>query len=64
MILEKMRENPRLRDLPVVVVSGGDLSKEQRQQLTDFGQRLIRKGSIDEKDLLSIMERTLRRVRT
>jgi len=62
-ILEKMRENPRLRDLPVVVVSGGDLSKEQRQQLTDFGQRLIRKGSIDEKDLLSIMERTLRRVK-
>jgi CheY-like chemotaxis protein len=62
-ILEKMRENPRLRDVPVVVVSGGDLSAEQRQQLTDFGQRLVRKGSIDEKDLLGIIERTLKRVK-
>jgi signal transduction histidine kinase/DNA-binding response OmpR family regulator len=62
-ILEKMRENPRLRDVPVVVISGGDLSREQRQQLSDFGQRLIRKGSIDEKDLLSIIERTLKRVK-
>jgi signal transduction histidine kinase/DNA-binding response OmpR family regulator len=62
-ILEKMRENPRLRDVPVVVVSGGDLSRDQRQQLTDFGQRLIRKGSIDEKDLLGIIERALKRVK-
>ncbi len=62
-ILEKMRENPRLRDVPVVVVSGGDLSPEQRQQLTEFGQRLVRKGSIDEKDLLGIIERTLKRVK-
>ena len=62
-ILEQMRENPRLRDLPVVVVSGGDLSPEQRQQLTAFGQRLVRKGSIDEKELLGIIERALKRVK-
>ncbi len=61
-ILERMRENPKMRDLPVVVVSGGELSSDQRRMLTDFGQRLISKGSIDEKDLLSILDRALRRV--
>jgi CheY-like chemotaxis protein len=61
-ILERMRESARLRDLPVVVVSGGELSSDQRRMLTDFGQRLVSKGSIDEKDLLSILDRALRRV--
>ena len=61
-ILEKMRENAKLRDIPVVVVSGGDLLPEQRRQLTEFGRRLVSKGSINEKDLLSIVERALKRV--
>ncbi|HEX8993392.1 MAG TPA: response regulator [Anaerolineales bacterium] len=61
-ILERMRESPRLRDIPVVVVSGGDLTPDQRHQLTEFGQRLISKGAIDEKDLLGIMDRALKRV--
>ena len=61
-ILEKMRENAKLRDIPVVVVSGGDLMPEQRRQLTEFGRRLVSKGSINEKDLLSIVERALKRV--
>ncbi len=61
-ILEKLRENSILRDMPVVVVSGGDLTPEQHQQLTEFGQRLITKGSLNEKDLLNTIERTLKRV--
>lgn len=63
-ILERMRENVRLRDIPVVIVSGGDLTPEQQQQLTDFGQRLIGKSTLDERDLLNIMERALKRVGT
>ena len=61
-ILEKMRENVRLRDIPVVVVSGGDLTPEQHDQLTAFGQRLISKSSLNERDLLNIIERALKRV--
>ena len=61
-ILEKMRENVRLRDIPVVIVSGGDLSADQRKQLTDFGQRLISKSMLDEKDLLNIIQKALARV--
>jgi len=42
-ILEKLRESSTLRDIPVLVVSGGGLTNEQHQQLNDFGQRLITK---------------------
>ena len=61
-ILEKMRSDPKLRDIPVVVVSGGDLTAEQQQQLRDFGQRMIKKGSLTEKELLDTLERALKRV--
>ena len=61
-ILEKMRENPKLRDIPVVVVSGVDLSTEQQQQLKEFGQRLLTKGALNENDLLSTIEHALKRI--
>jgi hypothetical protein len=47
-----------------VVVSGGDLTPEQNQQLSAFGQRLISKSTLDERDLLNIIERALKRVET
>lgn len=61
-ILEKMRENARMRDIPVIVVSGGDLSPNQQQQLSDFGQRLVSKSSLNENDLLNTIEHALQRV--
>ncbi len=61
-ILEKMRENPLLRDIPVLVVSGGGLTNEQHQQLNDFGQRLITKGSLKETELISNIENALNRI--
>ena len=63
-ILEKMRENAKLRDIPVVVVSGGDLSPSQQGQLTEFGKRLISKSSLNEKDLLSTIDNALKRLKT
>jgi PAS domain S-box-containing protein len=61
-ILEKLRENSILRDIPVLVVSGGGLTKEQQQQLNDFGQRLITKGSLNEGQLLESIENALKRL--
>ena len=61
-ILEKMRENPLLRDIPVLVVSGGGLTNEQHQQLNDFGQRLIAKGSLQESELIANIENALKRI--
>ncbi|MBV6395551.1 MAG: Sensor histidine kinase RcsC [Anaerolineales bacterium] len=61
-ILERMRGDETLRDIPVVIVSGGDLNTEQQEQLRDFGQRMIRKGMLTEKELLDTLERALKRV--
>ncbi len=61
-VLEKMRENSSLRNIPVLVVSGGGLTPEQQQQLNDFGQRLITKGSLNESQLIENIEAALKRI--
>jgi CheY-like chemotaxis protein len=62
-ILEKMRANKKLSEIPVVVVSSGDLTPEQRKQLNDYGQQLINKSTLSEKDLIASLERALQRVK-
>ncbi|HXQ33058.1 MAG TPA: response regulator, partial [Anaerolineales bacterium] len=52
-ILENLRSNPKLRQIPVLVVSGGGLTNEQQQQLNDYGQRLFTKGSLNEDELIA-----------
>lgn len=61
-ILENMRSDKRLRDIPLVVVSGAALSSEQQKQLDDFGQRLLTKGALTEAELLMSIQRALERV--
>jgi len=61
-ILEKMREDPKLRGIPVVVVSGADLTAGQHEQLKQFGQRLLTKGALNESELLDTLEQALKRV--
>ncbi|HEY3475413.1 MAG TPA: GAF domain-containing protein [Anaerolineales bacterium] len=61
-ILEKLRENSVLRDIPVLVISGGVLTSAQQQQLTDFGQRLIAKSSLNEGQLIETIENALKRL--
>jgi PAS domain S-box-containing protein len=61
-ILEKLRDNSILREIPVLVVSGGGLTNEQQKQLDDFGRRLITKGSLNESQLLESIENALKRL--
>ncbi len=61
-ILEKMRTTPELSDIPVLVVSGADLTPEQRQQLADFGKQLVTKSMLKEEQLLAMLDRALRRL--
>lgn len=61
-ILENMQASQNLRDIPVIVISGMDLSPEQKNQLNEFGQRLLSKGSFNEKELLTSIQRSLDRV--
>jgi signal transduction histidine kinase/CheY-like chemotaxis protein len=62
-ILEKMRTNKGLSEIPIIVVSSGDLTPEQRQQLTDFGQQFISKSNLSDKDLIANLEKALQRVK-
>ncbi|MEW5941053.1 MAG: response regulator, partial [Chloroflexota bacterium] len=61
-ILEKMRLDDKLRDVPVIVVSAYDLTAEQQAQLEEFGQRMIQKSLLTEKQLLDTLDQVLKRV--
>lgn len=63
-ILENMQASKTLRDIPAIVISGMDLTTEQKNQLNEFGQRLLSKGSFNEKELLTSIQRSLERVQT
>ena len=61
LILENLRTNPVLRHIPVIILTGADLTAEQHQQLTDFGQDVLSKGFLREKELLVLLEEALRK---
>ena len=62
-ILENMRTTKRLSEIPVIVVSGGDLTPDQKRQLSEFGQSLVSKSALNERELIASIEHALRRVR-
>lgn len=62
-ILENLRTNSKLNDIPVVVVSGVDLTAEQQSQLANFGQSLLQKGSLNENELLALLDKALKRIK-
>ena len=61
-ILEKLHEDSVLREIPVLVISGGGLTDDQQQQLNNFGQRLIAKGSLNGDQLIKNIEEALKRL--
>jgi CheY-like chemotaxis protein len=62
-ILENLRTNIKLRDIPVVVISGTELTSEQQAQLRSFGKRLLQKSTLKEDDLLKTLGNALKRVK-
>jgi len=60
-ILENLRANPVLRHIPVIILTGADLTSEQHQQLMEFGQGVLAKGYLREKELLVLLEEALRK---
>jgi len=63
-ILEKMRTSKGLSEIPIIVVSSGDLTPEQRKQLEDYGQQFVHKSGLSEKELITSLEHALQRVKS
>ena len=61
-ILEQMQSDRRLQDIPTIVISGLDVTSEQKNRLKEFGQRLLTKGTFNEKELLTSLQRSLERL--
>jgi PAS domain S-box-containing protein len=61
-IIEQMQADARLRDIPAIVISGMDVTLEQKNKLKELGQRLLTKGSFNEKELLTSIQRSLDRL--
>jgi PAS domain S-box-containing protein len=61
-ILEKLSSNSKLRDIPVIVVSGAELTAKQQKQLKELGQRLFQKSALSQDELLDTLEKALKRV--
>jgi CheY-like chemotaxis protein len=58
-ILNKLQAHPMLRNVPVIVLSGADLTPEHYRQLDEYGQQLLTKGLLKENELLNTLESIL-----
>jgi CheY-like chemotaxis protein len=59
-ILEKLKQDKTLHDIPVIVISNADLTQDQESQLEEFSERILHKGSFKENDLILTIENTLK----
>ena len=55
-LLANIRKNPIFNNIPVIILTGADLTPEQHQLLTDSGQHLLSKGFLREKELLNSLD--------
>jgi threonine synthase len=62
-LLGSLRVDPALRDIPVIILTGADLTPEQHQKLNEYGKQLLSKGYLREKELLITIEDALNRIR-
>jgi CheY-like chemotaxis protein len=60
-LLEAIRSDANLRDIPVIIFTAGDLSEEQKMHLAEMSQQMIYKNAFEEEDLLKSIERALER---
>lgn len=61
-LLEKFRTDPELSQIPVIILTGADLTPEQHHQLAEFGQSMLNKSVLREKDFLNRLEQALGRI--
>jgi GAF domain-containing protein/CheY-like chemotaxis protein len=65
-LLETMRADPGLRDVPVIIFTAGELnelSQDQQKRLAQFSQNMLHKGAFKESKLFASIEKALSRFR-
>jgi len=62
-VLEKLRSDAKLSTIPVIILTGADLTAEQHKQLSEFGKRTLTKGMLRERELITSLEESLRKLK-
>ena len=61
-LLETVWEEPAWRDIPVIILTAGDIPLEQQQRLSEFSEKLLSKEGLNETELLESIENALKRI--
>ena len=61
-LLERLRSDERTRDIPVVVLTAKDLSRDERDRLLQKIISLFQKATLDRQALIDSVDRTLGRI--
>jgi len=59
-VLESMRMNKQLKDIPVIILTALDLTADQQKMLSEYTQDQLRKGFLEADGLLACLQQTLK----
>ena len=59
-VLEKMRSDKHLKDIPVIILTALDLTPEQQKLLSEYTQEQLRKGFLDADGLLVCLQQIIK----
>ena len=58
--LQRLRDDPETRNLPVVIITARDLSQQEREELTRNASRIIEKNGLDRERILAELRASLK----
>jgi signal transduction histidine kinase/DNA-binding response OmpR family regulator/HAMP domain-containing protein len=62
-LLDKFNSEARLKQVPVIIITGSDFDEDQMKTLGEYGEQIFSKWTINKEDLLVNLQETLNRIR-